>query len=301
MKAGRRHNTLIISALSIMIGALILIVLGVAIHDQQQQKVLASLDIHFSARTKVAYGADLTSADLVNKITPGARLIKATKLDTKKIGIQKLTFTITKAGVEKRIVHQVKIAKPVPTKKKVTPYQYPAASQVKPSYYQGILLVNKTHPLPEDYGGIQVEAEQALLKLQAGAQAAGFTLPQLSGYRSYQRQQQLYQSYVNKDGVAAADHYSSRPGFSEHQTGLAFDVGAVDDHYGETAAGQWLANHCADYGFIIRFPQGKEAETGYQYEPWHIRFVGSTVAKTIMAKKLSLEAYLDQVDVLTTP
>ena len=91
---------------------------------------------------------------------------------------------------------------------------------------------------------------------------------------------------------AAADRYSARPGHSEHQSGLAMDVGAIDNNYGQTPAGQWLNAHCAEYGFILRYPQGKESITGYMYEPWHIRYVGSAAAEAIMANGLTLEEYL---------
>ena len=75
------------------------------------------------------------------------------------------------------------------------------------------------------------------------------------------------------------NRYSARPGHSEHQSGLAMDVGAIDNNYGNTPAGKWLAEHCADYGFILRYPQGKENITGYMYEPWHIRYVGVQYAR----------------------
>ena len=114
----------------------------------------------------------------------------------------------------------------------------------------------------------------------------------ISGYRSYDYQAQLYNGYVARDGKEAADRYSAQPGKSEHQTGLAFDVGSIDNNYGETAAGRWLAAHCADYGFILRYPPGKEHITGYMYEPWHIRYVGASTARAIMSSGLTLEEYL---------
>ena len=82
-------------------------------------------------------------------------------------------------------------------------------------------------------------------------------MPLLSGYRSYDYQAQLYENYVARDGQAAADRYSARPGHSEHQSGLAFDVGDIDYDFGKTARGKWLAAHCAEFGFILRYPQGK--------------------------------------------
>lgn len=161
------------------------------------------------------------------------------------------------------------------------------------TYIDGILLVNKQYALPQNYGnGLDATAYQAFLQLQADAAKAGHSIPLVSGYRSYSYQAQLYDSYVARDGQAAADRYSARPGHSEHQSGLAMDVGAIDNNYGQTPAGQWLNAHCAEYGFILRYPQGKESITGYMYEPWHIRYVGSAAAEAIMANGLTLEEYL---------
>lgn len=168
-----------------------------------------------------------------------------------------------------------------------------ASTDVKPMYINGILLVNKTYGLPRDFGnGLEPQVEKALRELQKGAKAAGFDMPIISGFRSYATQEQLFNDYVARDGYDKANTYSSHPGHSEHQTGLAADVGSIDDNYGSTPAGEWLYAHCADYGFIIRYMKGKEKITGYQYEPWHIRYVGKDVAKTIMDKKISLEEYL---------
>ena len=124
------------------------------------------------------------------------------------------------------------------------------------------------------------------------ASNAGYSIPLLSGFRSHQKQIELYNRYVARDGKDAADTYSARPGHSEHETGLTFDIGAVDDNYGETAPGKWLANHAHEYGFIIRYPEGKEDITKYQYEPWHVRYVGKEHAKKIYENQLTLEEYL---------
>ena len=165
---------------------------------------------------------------------------------------------------------------------------------IQPYYVNGVLLVNKKHPLPRDYGGIDSTAYTALQSLQAGAQSAGYSMPLLSGYRSYDYQKTLYNNYVAQDGQALADTYSARPGNSEHQSGLAFDIGALDNAYGNTPEGKWLHAHCAQYGFILRFPAGKEAITGYQYEPWHVRYVGVDIASQIMKQGISLEEYLGE-------
>ena len=169
------------------------------------------------------------------------------------------------------------------------------AASVEPYYVNGVLLVNKKHALPQNYGGMDSNAYAALQQLQAGAEAAGYSMPLISGYRSYAYQASLYNSYVAQDGQELADTYSARPGHSEHQSGLAFDIGALDNGYGNTPGGRWLNAHCADYGFILRYPAGKESITGYQYEPWHVRYVGKEIASRIMSQGITLEEYLGNV------
>lgn len=160
------------------------------------------------------------------------------------------------------------------------------------TYINGILLVNKEYPIPASFGGYNEEASKALDALQKGANQAGYSMPLLSGYRSYETQKNLYNNYVANYGQESADTFSARPGHSEHQTGLAFDVGDIDDYYGDTPAGKWLKENCASYGFIIRYTKGKESITGYKSEPWHIRYVGVEHAKKIMSQNICLEEYL---------
>ena len=159
--------------------------------------------------------------------------------------------------------------------------------------YDEIIIANKHYPLSKDYNpGENPTAKAELLKLIAAMQEAGFPISDhYSGFRSYETQTQLYQDYVNKDGKAEADRYSARPGYSEHQTGLAFDlIGTDGDLVTEEKAAQWLLDHAADYGFVVRYLKGKEKETGYMAEEWHLRYVGKE-AKEISASGLSLEEY----------
>lgn len=159
--------------------------------------------------------------------------------------------------------------------------------------YDEIVIANKHYPLSKDYNpGENPTAKAELLKLIAAMQEAGFPISDhYSGFRSYETQTQLYQDYVNKDGKAEADRYSARPGYSEHQTGLAFDlIGTDGDLVTEEKVAQWLLNHAADYGFVVRYLKGKEKETGYMAEEWHLRYVGKE-AKEIAASGLSLEEY----------
>lgn len=176
-----------------------------------------------------------------------------------------------------------------------TPANQKEPNENEPYYVNGILLVNKSHGLPYSYGnGVDATAYDALKQLQNGANANGYDMPLLSGYRSFDYQVSLYNNYVARDGQAAADRYSARPGYSEHQTGLAFDIGELDNNYGNTPAGQWLAEHAHEYGFIIRYPQEKESVTGYMYEPWHVRYLGTDLASSIYASGLALEEYLGE-------
>lgn len=161
------------------------------------------------------------------------------------------------------------------------------------SFVDGVLLANKTYSLPASYDpkGLTKETSAAFKKMQTAAYKDGISLWVCSGYRSYYDQKYLYDMYCNRDGKAAADKYSARPGYSDHQTGMAIDVNNASDSFGGTREAKWLANNCAKYGFIIRYPKGKEAYTGYQYEPWHIRYVGTPLAQNITNSGLSLEEY----------
>ena len=159
--------------------------------------------------------------------------------------------------------------------------------------YDEIVVANKHYPMSKDYyPGENATAKAAFLKLIAQMQEEGYAISDnYSGFRSYATQAQLYQSYVNQEGQAAADRYSARPGYSEHQTGLAFDVIGTDGQLVEDSnAAQWLLEHASDYGFVVRYPRGKESITGYMHEEWHLRYIGKE-AKDIAASGLTLEEY----------
>ena len=169
------------------------------------------------------------------------------------------------------------------------------------------MIVNTQHPLPADYsptslqtvGNEQLRSEAAdnVTKLIAGAKTYGINLKIISGYRSYAAQKSVYNSYVTRDGQTRADTYSARPGYSEHQTGLAADLGHGNGQcdleicFATSAGGMWLAAHAHDYGFVIRYAEDKTAITGYQFEPWHIRYVGTDLAAKVTSQKVSLEEY----------
>jgi zinc D-Ala-D-Ala carboxypeptidase len=179
------------------------------------------------------------------------------------------------------------------------------------------VIVNKQRPLPDGFVPpdlivpnvrLRLAASEQQMQLSAAAQPAleqmfaaaaedGVTLVFGSGYRSEALQRQFYESYVARDGQAAADRYSARPGTSEHQTGLAVDITSVGGRchlevcFEDLPEGQWLAANAHRYGFIIRYPDGKESITGYQYEPWHMRYVGTELSAEINRTGLTLEEF----------
>lgn len=182
-----------------------------------------------------------------------------------------------------------------------------------------LLLVNSRHPIPEDYeftlgtirGSLQCDERiipEFLSMLQA-AKEDGIALEVCSPYRPLDRQEYLFDrkivrymdrgmSYIEAYKLAA--RVVNVPGSSEHQIGLALDIytdsyKTLDEGFGETAAGIWLREHCGEYGFILRYPKGKEYITGIEYEPWHFRYVGKTAAQEIMARGLTLEEYVESL------
>lgn len=173
---------------------------------------------------------------------------------------------------------------------------------VKPLYVDGILVANKDYGLPSDYapesGKEDTEAMQAFNEMKKAAKKDGLEINVRSGYRSYDTQFQLYNNYVARDGKKAADRYSSVPGFSEHQTGLALDISngsyqkSIGEWFDKTPQAKWLYENAYKYGFILRYPKGKENITGYMYESWHYRYVGKEHSKNFKMNDLTLEEYL---------
>ena len=176
------------------------------------------------------------------------------------------------------------------------------------TYIDGVLIANKTYALPQDFIPTNpdqpVNADRSSTCLDKtlmsawntmlkDATAKGLNIYIASGYRSYNYQVNVYNRYVKSDGAAVADTYSSRPGNSEHQTGLCFDLNTIEDSFQYTNEGKWVNDNCYKYGFCIRFPKGKDSATGYQYESWHLRYVGVDLATKLYNNGdwLSLEEY----------
>lgn len=180
------------------------------------------------------------------------------------------------------------------TSQKKTSKGFPIEVKNGVTYIDGTLIVNKTYSLPSTFGnGLTKETKDAFHKLQSAALLDGFNIYIASGFRSYEKQVSLYNNYVKRDGKEAADTYSARPGHSEHQSGLTFDVNEVSDKFHNTPEANWLSDNCYKYGFILRFPNGKANETGFKYESWHFRYVGKELAEKLYnhGDWLTLESY----------
>lgn len=163
-----------------------------------------------------------------------------------------------------------------------------------------IVVANKKYSLPEDYSPQESnEAKDAFYKMNKEAKKAGLNLKAFSTYRSYKYQEKLFNSYAEKHGEKEANRFSAKPGESEHQTGLAFDIGGDDQScwankkFNNTKEAKWLYENAYKYGFILRYPEGKENITGYMYESWHYRYVGTEHSKNFAMNNLTLEEYLN--------
>lgn len=172
------------------------------------------------------------------------------------------------------------------------------------TYIEDTIIVNKTYSLPSGFAPNNLEdingyikvvdfAKKAFNELKSDASSIGLNIYASSGYRSYADQEYIYNNYVRMDGREKADTYSARGGYSEHQTGLVIDVNTVDMTFDNTSESNWLRDNSYKYGFIIRYPKGKDDITGYMYEPWHIRYVGKKLAEKIYnnGDYLTLEEY----------
>jgi LAS superfamily LD-carboxypeptidase LdcB len=171
-----------------------------------------------------------------------------------------------------------------------------------------LILVNKYHYLDDSYEPSDLEvidsnfnrgsnnklrhdAKVAFEEMASAAKTDNIMLYNRSAYRSYQTQESIYNRSVANYGVLESDKSSARPGYSEHQTGLALDVNLIDTSFKDTDTYKWLCNNAYKYGFILRYPKDKTAITGYSYEPWHYRFVGKEVAQIIKEEGITFDEY----------
>ena len=269
-------------------------------------------EIWISDNTKIAI---VDAKGTITAISPGTCKVNVSSADNPAVNLTVTvnvtakattiaTTTVTTKTTPKATVATTKpteqITQPEVTETQPTEPETEATTteqeEVTPTYINNILIVNKSYPLPKDYrpdnDELTPETSNAFEKMRVDAQAEGLNLYISSGFRSYEYQAQLYQRYADRDGYEKADTYSARAGYSEHQTGLAFDLNTIDDSFANTPEGKWIAENCWKYGFILRYPKGKEAQTGYQYEPWHLRYLGEDMAKKVYDSGLCLEEYL---------
>lgn len=169
------------------------------------------------------------------------------------------------------------------------------------------ILVNKTNRLDKNYIPndlvklerkystkecfLRKKANKAFTKLCKSAHKNNLNIKAISCFRSFEYQKNLYINYIKEMGFTKASFASAKPGCSEHQTGLAVDINLDNDSFDLTKEAKWLKNNAYKFGFILRYPKGKESITGYKYEPWHYRYIGKKVAKIIYQNNLTLEEY----------
>ncbi|WP_438562939.1 M15 family metallopeptidase [Clostridium sp.] len=169
-----------------------------------------------------------------------------------------------------------------------------------PLYINNILLVNKDYALPKSFNpGNNKEMLSAFKSMQEAAKKDNITINIGSSFRSYSHQKSLYTSYVKSFGEENANRFSAKPGHSEHQTGLTIDIvgsdskTAINSKFDNTKESKWLLSNAHKFGFILRYPKGKEHITGYKYESWHYRYVGISHSKYFYDNTLTLEEYLN--------
>ncbi|WP_438543556.1 M15 family metallopeptidase [Clostridium sp.] len=169
-----------------------------------------------------------------------------------------------------------------------------------PLYINNILLVNKDYALPSTFNpGNNKEMLQAFNKMKEAAKKDNISIDIGSSFRSYSYQDNLYKSYVKSVGEKNADKFSAKPGHSEHQTGLTVDIvgsnptEAINSKFDNSKEAKWLLLNAHKFGFILRYPKGKEHITGYKYESWHYRYIGVSHSKYFYDNTLSLEEYLN--------
>lgn len=260
---------------------------NINIEVDEERDLNISINPSNSTSKKLIYDYDKKIISLENGVIKGLKKGSTTiKVKTKYEKVTK-EINVTVKNKPKETIKE--------EKKEVKQKKYVVKNVDGITYVDGIMIVNKTYSLPSTYnpGGLTDEFMNAFYEMQAAAKLDNINLFVASGFRSYDYQVGLYEKYVEEDGKDAADRYSARPGYSEHQTGLAADINSADSSFEDTPEAIWLDENCYKYGFVIRFPKGKEMYTGYKYEPWHLRYVGVDIATKIhnAGDNVSLEEY----------
>ena len=275
--------------------------------------------ISYSKKLSTTVGTKINLLNGVSALDDSTEEITVTvegDYDFDKVGVYTLYYVAKdSSGNEAKeeftlTVNEKPAPKPTPAKE-VTPAPTPEDSTFTTSkgfhgeikngitYIDGLIIANKTYSLPSTYApGMNADVTAHANEMFAAAKAEGYNMWNQSGFRSYDTQKRLYNNYVSRSGKAAADTYSARPGHSEHQTGLAFDVCATDrpcinSNFDNTAEAAWLSQNAYKYGFILRYPSGKSGVTGYKYESWHFRYVGVDLATKLYngGNWITLEEY----------
>ncbi|WP_067726445.1 D-alanyl-D-alanine carboxypeptidase family protein [Oceanobacillus damuensis] len=228
----------------------------------------------------------------------------------------------TKIALDEAIDNDVEVVAGAGLPQTAEPAFTSSGTEVIANPYEQLALINKEHALPADYipedlvipnvpfpfsedtpkKQMREAAAKSLEDLFAAAEKFGLELFAISGYRSFDRQDAIFASNALKHGEEEANTFSARPGESEHQTGLSMDVTSPEvdfelvTEFENTKEGQWIQENAAEFGFIVRFPEGKEEITKYMYEPWHLRYVGEKAAKEITAQGITLEEYLGETE-----
>ena len=275
-----------------------------------------SLKVTLKENNKVEINTKLYNIDMIDSVKNGKIISKKEKVDTSKLGKKTVKIKIKNFFNKKKdFAYNINIIdtnKPkIDAKDNFTVIEgdlldllgssFTTSKGFKGSvidgitYINGILIANKAYSLPSSYypGGLTNEFNDAFNQMKNAASNDGLNIYVVSGFRSYNTQNTLYNNYVSRDGRDAADTYSARPGHSEHQSGLAADINMVDDSFEYTAEGKWLNDNAYKYGFILRYPKGKTSETGYIFESWHYRYVGVDLATKLYngGNWISLEDY----------
>ena len=271
--------------------------------DGQEETVNKNSVSFESDRVQIAVGEKLvptvlngTVADIINWQSADALIASVTpngEITGMSTGLTAITAEV--AGTKKLLTLQIDVTSVEETteNENLTEKGYEIVEEDGLTYIYDILIANKSYSLPSDYNpGIDDESLSAFYIMQSDAAYEGLDLYISSDFRSYETQDRLYNNYASYDGYELADTYSARPGHSEHQTGMAFDLNTIDNAFADTAEGQWIKENCHKYGFIIRYPEGKEHITGYIYEPWHIRYLGVDKATEVYESGLTLEEFL---------
>lgn len=176
--------------------------------------------------------------------------------------------------------------------------------------YDRMVLVNKHNQLPYDFKQtnlvkmdrkytvndgkqylLEGKAYESFARMADAARSEGVTIRAISAYRTESYQRMLYNKKTRTTGQSNADNYSAKPGFSEHQTGLAVDINSTNTSFEKTGTFKWMQSHAHEYGYILRYPKDKKWITGYEYEPWHYRYVGVDAAKIIHDENITYEQY----------